>query len=87
MNEMIAYCGVDCSVCPDLLGHICPGCRKTDWSGQEPCMPVACCRDRGIPFCGKCVDFPCREMEDFYQESESHRQAYHRMKNVGRNAP
>ena len=29
---------------------------------------------------GKCPSFPCDDMQDFYRESESHEQAYQRMK-------
>lgn len=74
-----AYCGVDCSACPDYASGTCPGCRQTEW-GDDPCAPVACCREKGIPFCGKCGEFPCRMMAEFYEESDSHRQAYDRMR-------
>lgn len=75
----IAYCGVDCSVCPDLTGGKCPGCRRTEWDGGEECMPSACCKKRGISCCGECGDFPCPEMKGFYAESDSHRLAFARM--------
>ena len=74
-----AFCGVDCAACPDLTAGVCPGCRKTEW-GDDPCPPVACCRERGIDRCGLCPDFPCAMMRDFYGESESHRQAGERMR-------
>jgi|GEM_PF-1199359 len=77
--DLIAYCGVDCAACPDYAGKKCPGCRQTEW-GDDPCPPVACCREKGIIFCGKCSDFPCRMMREFYEESDSHRQAYERMR-------
>ncbi len=75
----IAYCGVDCSVCPDRLADKCPGCRQTAWKEGNECMPVACCGKKGASFCGQCPDFPCGDMKVFYEESESHRQAYARM--------
>ena len=78
-GSMIACCGVDCSVCPDLLGGSCPGCRKTEWAGEDICMPVACCREKGISSCGECGGFPCEAMRTFYAESESHEAAYRRM--------
>lgn len=77
--EFIAYCGVDCSVCTDYTGHICHGCRQTEWKSEEICLPVACCRKKGISFCGKCDKFPCDEMQGFYEESEVHRKAFDRM--------
>ena len=78
-EERIAYCGVDCSRCADHADGTCPGCRQTDWQAGEACLPVACCRERGIAFCGACPGFPCGEMKEFYRESESHERAYARM--------
>ena len=74
-NSLIAYCGEDCAACPDLRDNKCPGCRGTEWSGADICMPVRCCREKSIPFCGKCADFPCAEMRKFYGESEGHKRA------------
>ena len=71
----IAYCGVDCSECPDLASGKCPGCRQTEWKPGDECMPVACCRGKGISCCGECADFPCSGMEGFYEESDGHRKA------------
>ena len=78
-EHTIAYCGVDCSVCPDFTGGKCPGCRKTEWDDGGGCMPVSCCGERGVSCCGECGDFPCPEMKGFYEESDSHRLAYSRM--------
>lgn len=77
-DRMIAYCGVDCAPCPDFVGGKCPGCRDTAW-GDGPCLPVGCCREKEIEACGACSMFPCGEMEGFYTESESHKEAYLRM--------
>ncbi len=73
------YCGVDCSVCGDYLDGKCPSCRESDWSGSDICLPVKCCVDKGISLCGQCGEFPCQMMSEFYQESDSHRQAGLRM--------
>ena len=83
-RDLIAYCGVDCAPCPDHTGGKCPGCRKTVWPEGDACMPVACCRKKGIDFCGECSEFPCGEMKDFYRESESHEEAYRRMLAIGK---
>ena len=77
--DKTGYCGVDCSACPDLSSGKCPGCRQTVWPEDDPCPPVGCCRRRNIPFCGKCPDFPCQMMAEFYEESEGHRAAYRLM--------
>lgn len=82
-NAWIAYCGVDCSVCFDYAESKCPGCRQTDWPEGDACLPVACCREKGISLCAQCAGFPCAEMKDFYEESDSHREAYLRMQSMG----
>ena len=75
----VAYCGVDCTLCPDYLSGKCPDCRHSQWPEGDPCMPIACCRSRGIDCCGRCDIFPCPDMTAFYAESEGHRAAYGRM--------
>ena len=80
--EMTAYCGVDCAVCPDHTGGKCPGCRHADWREGDICLPVECCRGKGISFCGECPSFPCADMTAFYEESESHTRAYDLMLTV-----
>ena len=80
LSEQIAFCGVDCAVCSDYTEKKCPGCRKTEWPADDPCPPVGCCQKRGIRVCGQCDDFPCRMMREFYEESDSHRAAYERMR-------
>lgn len=77
-DPMIAYCGVNCAPCPDHTSGKCPSCRATVW-GDDPCLPVGCCRERGISVCGQCEAFPCRDMAAFYEESEGHKEAYRRM--------
>ena len=79
LGELIAYCGVSCESCPDYMNGVCPSCRKTLWEEGDECMPIACCREKGISFCGECAVFPCPDMKEFYRESESHELAYERM--------
>ena len=78
-SNLIAYCGVDCAACADYTGGKCPGCRQTDWQEGDICLPVECCPKQEIAYCGECPSFPCKDMEAFYQESESHAQAYKRI--------
>ena len=78
-EPLIAYCGVNCAPCTDLTSGKCPGCRETAW-GDDPCLPVGCCREKGIDVCGQCEAFPCPDMASFYEESEGHREAYLRMR-------
>ena len=83
-NAHIAYCGVDCAVCPDYRDGKCPDCRRTRWPEGEICAPAACCGTKGIAWCGQCSDFPCGDMAAFYAKSESHRLAKRRMDALGR---
>ena len=82
VNDLIGYCGVDCSACPDYAGGKCPGCRKSTWESGDECRPIICCKERGIEYCGACTEFPCEMMREFYEESEGHRRAYELMKSV-----
>ena len=74
-SELTAYCGVDCSACPDYKENKCPGCRRTEWKEGDACLPVDCCGKKNIPCCGACPDLPCGDMKEFYKESESHEAA------------
>lgn len=81
-GELIACCGVDCAACPDDSSGACPSCRGTEWKADDICMPVKCCREKGIDACGFCDGFPCGDMREFYEESENHRQACQRMRRI-----
>lgn len=82
IDPMIAYCGVDCSACPDYIEKKCPSCRRTEWACGDECMPVACCRAKAIECCGQCDTFPCADMAEFYEESPSHAEALRRMREL-----
>ena len=75
----LGYCGVDCSACPDDTQGECPSCRDSRWADGDICLPVRCCREKGLDLCGQCGVFPCPMMAESYQESDSHRQAEERM--------
>lgn len=78
-EDMIAYCGVNCSDCDDYKSDTCPSCKLTEWIEGDICMPVKCCRKKKIEFCADCDDFPCESMAEFYEESDSHKEAFTRM--------
>ena len=79
---LIGFCGVDCSVCSDYAAGVCTGCRASAHTGAEVCPTVACCEEKGIDFCSGCAQFPCEGMQVFFTESESHKQAYERLKDM-----
>ena len=78
LREQLAYCGVNCSKCPDFSEGKCPSCRLTEWKAGDECMPVKCCREKRIDSCASCDVFPCDDMKEFYQESASHQEAFKR---------
>ncbi len=75
--DMIAPCGLDCSICAAALRRErpCPGCNGPDENKPEFCAKrcgIILCRKRrenGYRFCDECPDFPCadvKEKEDRY---------------------
>ena len=85
MNEMIAFCGVDCAQCTDYLSSKCPGCRESIGEGENMCNAVRCCISREIDCCGQCGNFPCDDMMAFFEETLSHKEAGIRMRQVHEN--
>ena len=65
--EMIAPCGLDCSVCKRALDETdpCPGCLGPDEGKpafcREECGIINCRkrRENGYAYCDECPDFPC----------------------------
>ncbi len=65
--EMIAPCGLDCSICSGSQKKTdpCPGCKGPDENKPEFCAKkcgIILCQKRkqgGYEFCDECPDFPC----------------------------
>lgn len=75
--DMIAPCGLDCSICSraQIGDNPCPGCNGPDEGKPDFCANrcgIILCRKRrenGYRFCDECPDFPCgdvMEKEDRY---------------------
>ncbi len=75
--DMIAPCGLDCSICARALAKEdpCPGCRGPNENKPDFCANrcgIILCRKRrenGYVYCDECPDFPCgdvMEKEDRY---------------------
>ena len=77
--DLIGFCGVDCSACPDYVNYKCPGCRASVGLSDEECMAAQCCMDKNILICGQCNDYPCDDMKEFFEETEGHREAKKRI--------
>ncbi|MBR4131438.1 MAG: DUF3795 domain-containing protein, partial [Oscillospiraceae bacterium] len=69
--EMMAPCGLDCSLC--LFAHNkekpCPGCNAESDAKPEFCTKwcrIIPCEKRvmnGYRYCDECPDFPCGDLE------------------------
>lgn len=66
----------------------CNGCRsdKRSFYCREKCIMAKCAADKGIEFCYECVNYPCKELEEF-QAQMPHRlelwKSFERIKEVG----
>ena len=68
--EMIAPCGLDCSLCKRALSETdpCPGCLGPDKNKPEFCSEkcgIILCRKRtgrGYTYCDECPDYPCTDV-------------------------
>ena len=65
--DMIAPCGLDCSICSQALKEVdpCPGCNGPNENKPDFCAHkcgIILCEKRktnGYRFCDECPDFPC----------------------------
>ena len=68
--EMIAPCGLDCSICKRALAETdpCPGCYGPDENKPEFCAKrcgIILCRKRTenrYEYCDECPDYPCEDV-------------------------
>ena len=68
--DMIAPCGLDCTLCSYALRaeNPCPGCNDPDENKPEFCSKrcgIVLCEKRkqnGYRFCDECEDFPCDDV-------------------------
>lgn len=68
--DMIAPCGLDCSICALALkrNNPCPGCNGPDENKPDYCATqcgIIFCQKRkenGYRFCDECPDYPCEDV-------------------------
>ena len=68
--DMIAPCGLDCSICFMALKKTdpCPGCNGPDENKPDFCAHlcrIALCpkrKENGYRFCDECPDYPCEDV-------------------------
>lgn len=60
-NQLLSLCGLNCGLCPMLLGNHCGGCGN----GNQSCKIAKCSLEHGkIEYCYECDQYPCEKYQD-----------------------
>lgn len=71
-NQYFSLCGLNCGLCPMLLGNYCGGCGN----GNQSCRIAKCSLEHEkIGYCYECKQYPCEKYEniDEYDSFITHR--------------
>ena len=71
-NQLFSLCGLNCGLCPMLLGNHCGGCGN----GNQSCRIAKCSLAHGgIAYCFQCQEYPCEIYQniDEYDSFITHR--------------
>lgn len=71
-NSLFSLCGLNCGLCPMLLGNHCGGCGN----GNQSCKIARCSLEHGgVEYCYECRQYPCEKYEhiDEYDSFITHR--------------
>lgn len=71
-NQLFSLCGLNCGLCPMLLGNYCGGCGN----GNQTCKIARCSLEHGgIEYCYECGEYPCEKYRriDEYDSFITHR--------------
>lgn len=71
-NQLLSLCGLNCGLCPMLLGKHCGGCGN----GNQSCKIARCSLEQGkIEYCYECRNYPCEKYQniDEYDSFITHR--------------
>lgn len=70
-RKLIAMCGVYCGECNWSEKTNCLGCQinKGDMFWGE-CSVAKCCVDKGLEHCGLCSGFPCKVLQEAFDNPE-----------------
>ena len=61
-NQLLSLCGLNCGLCPMLLGGHCGGCGN----GNQSCAIARCSLEQGAPeYCCDCPRYPCEKYAHF----------------------
>ena len=59
-NQLFSLCGLNCGLCPMLLGNYCGGCGN----GNQSCKIAKCSLAHGeIEYCYECKQYPCEKYQ------------------------
>ena len=59
-NQLFSLCGLNCRLCPMLLGNYCGGCGN----GNQSCRIAKCSLEHGqIEYCYECRQYPCEKYQ------------------------
>lgn len=65
-NQLFSLCGLNCGLCPMLLGSYCGGCGN----GNQSCKIAKCSLEHGeMEYCYECKQYPCEKYQHI-DESE-----------------
>lgn len=57
-------CGIDCTQCGSFKEKECKGCHAMKGTSiYGHCQWYHCCNEKGMEHCGKCENFPCKELK------------------------
>lgn len=60
-NQFFSLCGLNCGLCPMLLGNHCGGCGN----GNQSCKIARCSLEHGkIEYCYECGQYPCEKYQN-----------------------
>lgn len=71
-NQLFSLCGLNCGLCPMLLGDYCGGCGN----GNQSCKIAKCSLEHGkVEYCYECKEYPCEKYQhiDEYDSFITHK--------------
>jgi hypothetical protein len=67
-NQFIAYCGNDCTHCPQYKRDCVEGCLGTVCANYcETCIVRLCNLERQTANCAQCLEYPCQTLEKQFE--------------------
>ena len=67
-NQYIAFCGNDCTQCPQYQQDCAEGCLGAACANYcRTCIVRLCNLERKIANCAQCAEFPCQKLEKQFE--------------------